>query len=70
MIVAFYKEMSTQPKPSLSLTEQLQELEDLYANMLIANESVRALSRIWRNIKELRQQLDLPVYEASKSGKQ
>ncbi|TCZ74761.1 hypothetical protein [Flaviaesturariibacter aridisoli] len=46
----------------LSPYVQLQELEDAYAECLI-EEDVRLLGQLWKEIRELRTQLSLPIYD-------
>ena len=53
------------------LTEEIQGLENSYAESLAGNDDHRALCNIWKKIKELRHQLELyetvPA-ECAKSG--
>ena len=49
--------------PDSTQAEQLQFLEDAYAELLMDDTDVATLNQLWNNIKELRKQLKLPVYE-------
>lgn len=46
----------------LPLDEQLRQLEDLYANLLMNDSDTKILTTIWGQIKLLREQLNLPIY--------
>ncbi|MDB5197949.1 MAG: hypothetical protein JWP88_2320 [Flaviaesturariibacter sp.] len=59
--------MSPHPKSSLSLEEQLQLLEDLYAECLLNGEDISTLSLLWHQIKMLRQHLNLPIFLSTES---
>lgn len=57
--------MSSEPKPNLSPTEQLQVLEDSYAGLMTEEASIQTLSALWNQIKTLRQQLGLSIHHDS-----
>ena len=43
--------------------EQLQALEDAYAELLMEDVDAATLSQLWNNIKALRKQLGFTIYE-------
>ena len=45
------------------LREQLAQLEDLYAEQLMNDMDAKVLSRLWDMIKQLRTQLQVPIYD-------
>lgn len=47
----------------LPLDEQLKQLEDLYAECLMEGMDPNGLTRIWEQIKAIRQQLQAPIYD-------
>ena len=49
--------------PNLSLAQQLQALEDAYAELLLEGVDAATLSQLWNNIKKLRNQMNLPIYD-------
>lgn len=55
--------MSTPSTNVEDLRKQLAELEDLYADQLMNDMDAKALSRLWTIIKQLRNQLAMPIYE-------
>ena len=49
--------------PDLPPAEQLQALEDAYAELLMEDAGVGTLAQLWNNIKALRKELSFPIYE-------
>ena len=49
--------------PDPTPAEQLQFLEDAYAELMMENTDAATLSQLWKSIKELRKELNLPIYE-------
>lgn len=55
--------MAFEPSPTTPLSEQLSQLEDLYAEYLTTEADARQLAELWKQIKVLRAQLNVPVYD-------
>ena len=49
--------------PNRTPEEQLQALEDAYAELLLDDVDAHTLSQLWNHIKELRRLLTMPIYE-------
>ena len=56
-----------QPKPDLTAKEKLQVLEDVYADLLIADVDVKTLTMLWNQIKELRRDIAAQVITSQQS---
>ena len=56
-----------QPKPDLTAKEKLQVLEDVYADLLIADAYVKTLTMLWNQIKELRRDIAAQVITSQQS---